>query len=205
MPSRWKWAQEQCMVWERGPWDLCASWTVRWLWVIVMKDDAVFTQGSHYEGTWMLLKGYWILLSRWWGDPKLFRLRRNIIRAEIQGLPRWLSGEESACQCGRCQRHIFNPCVKKSPWRRKWQPTPGFFPGKFHGQRSLTGYSPWGRKESDTSEHACRRILNLWLKALCILSLARLHLTRDKREKPNLWTLGDGISDAQADLGFLIP
>ena len=152
MPSRWKWAQEQCMVWERGPWDLCASWTVRWLWVIVMKDDAVFTQGSHYEGTWMLLKGYWILLSRWWGDPKLFRLRRNIIRAEIQGLPRWLSGEESACQCGRCQRHIFNPCVKKSPWRRKWQPTPGFFPGKFHGQRSLTGYSPWGRKESDTSK-----------------------------------------------------
>jgi len=35
------------------------------------------------------------------------------------------------------------------PWRRKWQPTPVFLPGKFHGQKSLEGYSPWGRKELD--------------------------------------------------------
>ena len=38
------------------------------------------------------------------------------------------------------------------PWRRKWQPTPVFLPGKSHGWRSLTGYSPWGRQESDTTE-----------------------------------------------------
>ena len=37
-------------------------------------------------------------------------------------------------------------------WRRKWQPTPVFLPGKSHGQRNLVGYSPWGRKESDTTE-----------------------------------------------------
>ena len=37
-------------------------------------------------------------------------------------------------------------------WRRKWQPTPVVLPGKSHGQRSLVGYSPWGRKESDTTE-----------------------------------------------------
>ena len=36
-------------------------------------------------------------------------------------------------------------------WRKKWQPTPVFLPGKFHEQRSLAGYSPWGRKESDTT------------------------------------------------------
>ena len=35
---------------------------------------------------------------------------------------------------------------------RKWQPTPVFLPGESHGQRSLEGYSPWGRKESDTTE-----------------------------------------------------
>ena len=35
------------------------------------------------------------------------------------------------------------------PWRRKWQPTPAFLPGEFHGQRSLAGYSPWNSKESD--------------------------------------------------------
>ena len=34
---------------------------------------------------------------------------------------------------------------------KKWQPTPVFLPGKFHGQRSLAGYSPWGRKQLDTT------------------------------------------------------
>jgi len=37
-------------------------------------------------------------------------------------------------------------------WRRAWQPTPVFLPGEFHGQRSLAGYSPWGRKELDMTE-----------------------------------------------------
>ena len=37
-------------------------------------------------------------------------------------------------------------------WRRKWQPTPVVLPGKSHGQRNLVGYSPWGHKESDTTE-----------------------------------------------------
>ena len=37
--------------------------------------------------------------------------------------------------------------------RRKWQPTPVFLPGKFHGQRSLVSYSSWGCKESDKTEH----------------------------------------------------
>ena len=46
----------------------------------------------------------------------------------------------------------FDPCVGKIPWRRNWQPTPVFLPGESHGQRSLAGYGPWGRKESDTSE-----------------------------------------------------
>ena len=42
----------------------------------------------------------------------------------------------------------FNPWIKKIPWRRKWQPTPVFLPGEFHGQRSLAGYSPWGHKRA---------------------------------------------------------
>ena len=37
------------------------------------------------------------------------------------------------------------------PWRRKWQPTPVFLPGESHGRRNLVGYSPQGRKESDTT------------------------------------------------------
>ena len=44
------------------------------------------------------------------------------------------------------QRHGFNPWVGKIPQRRKWQPAPVVLPGKFHGQRSLAGCSPWGPK-----------------------------------------------------------
>ena len=44
------------------------------------------------------------------------------------------------------------PGLGKSPGEGAWQPTPVFFPGKSHGQRSLTGYSPWGRKKSDMNE-----------------------------------------------------
>ena len=52
----------------------------------------------------------------------------------------------------------FCPWAGKIPWRRKWQPTPVFLPGEFHGQKSLAGYSLWGRKELDMTEgtlHVC--------------------------------------------------
>ena len=80
------------------------------------------------------------------------------ISSELQlgrELPRWCSAKESACQCWRCKRHRFDPWIRKIFWRRKWQPAPIFLPGKSHTQRSLTGYSPWGPKESDTTEHTC--------------------------------------------------
>ena len=47
---------------------------------------------------------------------------------------------------------MSTPWVGKIPWRREWQPTPVFLPGESHGQRRLVGYSPWGCKESDTTE-----------------------------------------------------
>ena len=57
--------------------------------------------------------------------------------------PWWYSGKEFTHQCRRLR---FSPWIGKIPWRRKWQPTPVFLPGKFHGQRSLEGYSPRGHK-----------------------------------------------------------
>ena len=48
----------------------------------------------------------------------------------------------------QCWRPRFNPWVGNIPWRRKWQPTPVFLPGEFHGQRSLEGCSSWGWKKS---------------------------------------------------------
>ena len=69
--------------------------------------------------------------------------------AGVVGLPRWLSGKESACQS---RRHGFSPWVGKIPWRRKWQSIPVFLPGKSHGQRNLAGYTPGAHKESDTTQ-----------------------------------------------------
>ena len=65
------------------------------------------------------------------------------------GLPRCQGGKESACQY---RRRRFDPLVGKIPWRRKWQPSPVFLPGKSHGQRSLAGYSSWGCKELSMPE-----------------------------------------------------
>ena len=58
----------------------------------------------------------------------------------------------SACVCLQCGRDGFDPWVGNIPWRRKWQPTPVFLLGESHGQRSLVGYSPRGRKESDMTK-----------------------------------------------------
>ena len=52
----------------------------------------------------------------------------------------------------RDRRRRLNFWVGRIPWKRKWQPTPVILPGKSHSQRSLVGYSPWGRKEKDTTE-----------------------------------------------------
>ena len=65
------------------------------------------------------------------------------------GLSCWLSDKEFSLQCRRCR---FDPWVGEILWRRKWQPTAVFLPGKSHGWRSLVSYSPWGRKESDTTK-----------------------------------------------------
>ena len=63
--------------------------------------------------------------------------------------PKVYSHKEPTCQRRRCKKRKFSSWGGKIPWRRAWQPTPVFLPGEFYGQRSLVGYSPWGRKESD--------------------------------------------------------
>ena len=81
---------------------------------------------------------------------QLSRIEGKEMRIPIlhTGLPWWLSGKESACQF---RSHWFHPWFGKIPWRSKWQPTPMFWSGESHGQRSLAGYSPWGHKEMDTT------------------------------------------------------
>ena len=86
------------------------------------------------------------------------------------------SVKASICQCRRCKRLGFNLWVGMIPWRKQ-QPTPVFLPRKFHGQGSLVGYSPWGHKESDTTQHSTQpnsqqekcyfllcSVLSLWME-----------------------------------------
>ena len=65
-------------------------------------------------------------------------------------IPRWPRGEESA-NAGDARDTGLIPGLERSPGVGNSNPV--FLPGKFHGQRSLTGYCPWGHKESDTAEH----------------------------------------------------
>ena len=67
---------------------------------------------------------------------------RLINRSWVQAdFPWWLSSKNLPA----VWRSRFNPGIGKIPWKRKWQPTPVFLSGKSLGQRSLEGYSPWGK------------------------------------------------------------
>ena len=110
-----------------------------------------------------------ITYSRQWGVTKLLTveikirsrpqrfqcqnqkdLRKNVFK--YQASQTELVVKIPTCHCRRHKRCRFNPWVRKIPWSRKWQSTPVFLPGEFHGQKSLEGYSPQSRTESNTTE-----------------------------------------------------
>ena len=76
-------------------------------------------------------------LSRSMGSPRAFHV---------------LLVKNPPANAGEHRRHGRDPWVVKIPWRRPWQLTPVFLPGKFHGQRSLAGCILWGCKELDTTD-----------------------------------------------------
>ena len=67
----------------------------------------------------------------------------------MEGFPGGSEVKASACNAGDLGSISR---LGRSPWRRKWHPTPVFLPGESHGWRSLVGYNPWGPKELDTTE-----------------------------------------------------
>ena len=91
-------------------------------------------QGWYHVHIW----GYWYSSWQSW-----FQLVLPLVQ---HCLPLWRRWWRVCLQCGRLG---FDPWVGMIPWRRKWQPTPVFLPGKFYGWRSLAGlagYSPWGHR-----------------------------------------------------------
>ena len=91
----------------------------------------------------------------------IFPLEIGILYSLIW-VSQWLSGlkkkKKKLPTMQETTRQEFNPCVRKIPWRRKWQPTAVCLPGEAHGQRSLAGYSSWSRKESDRTEQPALKI-----------------------------------------------
>ena len=78
---------------------------------------------------------------RLFSRERLFLIKGHSI---LQSLSCGTSGKELSCQCRRCKRLGFNTWIRKITRRRKQPPTPVFLPGKFHKQRSLVSYSPFG-------------------------------------------------------------
>ena len=74
------------------------------------------------------------------GNPSVLSCRR-CYKCGAFLVAQW---ERSGLLCRRQKRCMLDPCVGKIPWSRKWQLTPVFLPGKFHGQRSLVGYTVHG-------------------------------------------------------------
>ena len=77
------------------------------------------------------------------------------------GFPSGNSDKESACKCGGCKRHRFEPWVGKIPWRRAWQPNPVFLSGGFHGQAMVFPLIVYGCKSRTLKKAECQRIMPL--------------------------------------------
>ena len=86
----------------------------------------------------------------WWAA--IYGVARSRTRLKQLSSSSSSSGKEPNCKFRRCKRHGSDPWVRNVSWRRKWQPTPVFFPLTSSGQRSLVSYSPWGHKESGMTE-----------------------------------------------------
>ena len=118
-----------------GPYEL---WPSRLLcpWISPGKNTGV---GCH-----SLLQGIFLTQR---SNPGLLHCIQILYHLNQQeALLKYSVGKNPPVNVRRCKRCGFGPWVEKIPWRRKWQPTPVLLPGESHGQRSLAGYSPWGRK-----------------------------------------------------------
>ena len=132
-------------------WDLVLWWPVIQPVIPCIWELGVWATGPPGQSLWGILNSFLCALDlgRWFLRCQ-FSLFITVSASDR--LPWWLRGKELAYQCRKCRRYWFNPWVRKIPWRRVWQPTPVFLPRESHGQRSLAGCSPWGRKDSDTAE-----------------------------------------------------
>ena len=103
---------------------------------------------------------------------------RTTIARFLPPIPWWLRGYRI---CLQCRRLGSDPWWGKIPWRKEWLPTRIFLPKKFYEQRILVSYSPWGHKESDTTDqltlHFSRRYMCHLAISVKSLMLGELNAT----------------------------
>ena len=116
----------------------------------LVPDKPLLQDGVFRPPHWVLTLSLTVFLHHW-GPPALKKtlclsyvlhvyVHHHPSPTKFMGFPGGGSSKELTCQCR------FNCWVRKISWRRAWQPTPVFFPGESHGQRSLVGYSPGSQK-----------------------------------------------------------
>ena len=113
---------------------------------------------TEQQQVWSTISTPWAIASyipAWLWSPRIsaplsWLLPRTQKELRIYSLDEWKKKKSQ----DECQIDIFSPHKINSwlNWRRERQPTPVFLPGKSHGQKSLASCSPWGCKESDTTE-----------------------------------------------------
>ena len=99
-------------------------------------------------------------------------------------------GKESACNVGDPG---LIPGSGRFPWRWEWHPTPVFWPGESHGQRSLVGYSPWRHKEVDTTQQL----------TLALFTIAAAAAAKSLQSCPTLCDPRDGSAAGSPFPGIL--
>ena len=132
--------------------------------VLLKANFLLFVYGTHF---WMLLILY-------------------------PGLPWWLSGKQSACQCG------CHPWVRKIPWKRKWHLTPVFLPGKSHGWGSLVDNGQWScktvrqnlvtKQQQFCISSSSLFLLYFWTHLVACVILVPCWTQALGSESPNHWT-----------------
>ena len=101
-------------------------------------------QYSHLENS--MNRGFWQVTVHGVAESD------TVERLSHSHIPGSSSSKEPICQCRRHKKLEFNPWVRNIPWKRKWQPTPIYLPGKSHGQRRLVDYSQWAGSELDKTQ-----------------------------------------------------
>ena len=94
-----------------------------------------------------------VLYARHSSKSFIFNVLLNQVRTfGVGGFPRWLSGKQIYLSMQQVQETSVRTLARKIPWRRKWQPTPIFLPGEYHGLSSLGVTVQEVTKELDMAE-----------------------------------------------------